>query len=269
MWARGAVLALLLCGACVDGRSVGYPDELPEGTRALLLRVDLDGLGWAMFLRPDAPPTSIAVPTEGDLWMLALPFTPTDLLLEWEVPLRDVGASGGAALPPPLASFRRAPDEPWVQAEPPARPFFLPHVTFAACSAVGGCLTESDGLIQCLEPCPIPTVTPPAPPSRACPEGWGSRELEDAVFCAPPHEARAACGEGERQPVGGEACASVSTCAAGPWPDAEGGERGWYVRGGAVGGDGTPLDPYGTLAEAVAAARDGDQILLGAGTIPP
>lgn len=112
----------------------------------------------------------------------------------------------------------------------------------------------------------------PDRPAMACPPGWRSVTGADGIStCDPwPESGRAACATPFEGHFPGEpGCRAVGApCPAGPWPEGlpDSGVR--YVEPGALGGDGSLAAPFGTLAEAVAAASPGDTIALSEGLHP-
>lgn len=109
-----------------------------------------------------------------------------------------------------------------------------------------------------------PTV---APPSRTCPEGWVEDALEDGGHaCYPwPTGARAECDAGEAHLPGTDTCAPIGASCPDGWPDDVSDDGTWFVATDGS-GDGTRAAPFGTIAEALAAAAAGDTIQLGAGS---
>ncbi len=85
--------------------------------------------------------------------------------------------------------------------------------------------------------------------------------------CEPDPEAAPQCAAGEHRPPGASACAPPGeACPSGEWPDApDDGRALVHVREGAAGGDGSSGAPFGTLAEALAAAPASARVLLARG----
>lgn len=112
-------------------------------------------------------------------------------------------------------------------------------------------------------------LPPVDPPSRTCPPGWVEEPLPAGGHaCGPwPGGARLDCADPTTaQRPGTEACAALgSPCPTGAWPDDAGAPGTWYVAVGGA-GDGSSGNPFGALADAVAAAADGDTVILGEGT---
>jgi hypothetical protein len=105
----------------------------------------------------------------------------------------------------------------------------------------------------------IVAPTPPTAANFVCPPGWESRASHGLSICEPwAGEDRApTCGPGELALVGqpaGEACQPVWPCPLGEWPDDAPADA-IYARAGAVGGDGSPALPFGSLPAALAAAQ--------------
>lgn len=118
----------------------------------------------------------------------------------------------------------------------------------------------------------IAAPLPPALPALApCPPGW--REVDDDPDAIPgcdpwPEGGQAGCAGDEAHFPGEPACARVGrACPAGEWAEDLPATGVLYVRaGGAAGGVGTMAAPFGTIAEAIAAAAAGTTIALGKGS---
>lgn len=115
----------------------------------------------------------------------------------------------------------------------------------------------------------VPPIAPPA--LTPCPEGWreiAPAEPGDVATCDPyPEGGALECPLGHAHFPGEPGCAPVgSPCPAGDWAEglADDGTV-LFVRAGASGGDGTRTRPFGTIADAMAAARDGSTIALAKG----
>jgi Protein of unknown function (DUF1565) len=107
-----------------------------------------------------------------------------------------------------------------------------------------------------------------APPNRSCPTGWTEEPLElGGHMCSPwPTGVHEECTETSMQLPGAEGCTEVgSDCPTDTWPSDATDEDTWFVASGSDGA-GSREAPFGTIAEAVAAASDGDTILVAAGT---
>ncbi|MCC7542562.1 MAG: hypothetical protein IT379_40480, partial [Deltaproteobacteria bacterium] len=122
-----------------------------------------------------------------------------------------------------------------------------------------------------------PGLLPPAITAVTCPAGWvvGAPDVDPDVPapCEPwPSEGPTPCAAGEAHFPGRSGCEPLgSACpTAGSWATdlPASGATIVYVRPGATGGTGTSGAPFGTLAEALAAASDGDVVALAAGTYP-
>lgn len=115
-----------------------------------------------------------------------------------------------------------------------------------------------------------PAPADPALPSLTpCAEGWREvvAEGSDVAHCDPwPEGGRLDCPDGEAHFVGEPACRRIGPecpadgVPAGAPPDAI------HVRAGETGGDGSRGAPYGTIAEAIAAAPDGATVAIAPGT---
>lgn len=143
---------------------------------------------------------------------------------------------------------------------------------------------EAPQLAPCLGgPAPEGCAQPPALPvleSWTCPTGWDAvpgftdaegnentpEGLAPFTACAPPD--RAACAGSTFQRTGDVTCQPLgSPCPSGNWPeDIPDGASVVFVASGATGGDGTQQTPFGTIAEAVAHAEDGDVLAIAKGT---
>lgn len=143
--------------------------------------------------------------------------------------------------------------------------------------AIGGCdgaERPPDGAIGDDAGLDEPVAEPAAPlavtwPSWGeCPAGWAPVAVEEARACEPwPAEAPPACEGLEARFPSSVACAPVGSCPSGDWPeDLSTAGRVWYVAEGFLEGSGTEADPFTDLADAVAAAQDGDLIALGPGS---
>ncbi|MBW2465501.1 MAG: right-handed parallel beta-helix repeat-containing protein [Deltaproteobacteria bacterium] len=125
---------------------------------------------------------------------------------------------------------------------------------------------------------PIAPTAPAAPAPTMpmqwdCPDGWRSVALEGgAAECSPWPEGTdvpSACPVGEAHFPGTGGCAPVgAACPANGWPASlPSGRRVHYVRASAAGGGtGVRAAPYRRIADAVAAAANGDVIAVGIGT---
>jgi len=118
---------------------------------------------------------------------------------------------------------------------------------------------------------PVSPVPPEAPAEAAPPElvpcaaGW-AEVAGDVAYCDPFPGDDAACAADEARFAGSAGCERVGTsCPAGEWADGLPGAGVLYVRAGAIGGDGTVASPFGRIADAIAAAADGDVIALSKG----
>ncbi|MBI2897994.1 MAG: right-handed parallel beta-helix repeat-containing protein [Deltaproteobacteria bacterium] len=126
------------------------------------------------------------------------------------------------------------------------------------------------------EPEPPAPPTPPTPPDlpriTPCPDGWREKVDPDnvaLVTCDPwPEGGRQDCAEDEARFPGRPGCERIGpACPEGEWPaELPEDARVLYVRAGEPeGGDGTRERPFGWIADAVAAASDGDVIALSKG----
>lgn len=94
--------------------------------------------------------------------------------------------------------------------------------------------------------------------------GLAFREVGvDPVYCDPDPDRDVTCANFEHLIPGAEGCRRIGAACPEGWPTVDG-ARVLYVRGGAD-GDGSPEDPFGTLAAALAVSRDGDTIVLAPG----
>ncbi|MCC7535301.1 MAG: hypothetical protein IT379_03775 [Deltaproteobacteria bacterium] len=117
-----------------------------------------------------------------------------------------------------------------------------------------------------------PPASPALPNLLPCPPGW--REVAPDGEAAPatcdprPSTAAPSCAGDEIWVPGMSFCERVGTaCPEGDWPDGvPDGARVFYVRpDGGAGADGTRSAPFGLIADALVAARDGDIVALAKG----
>ena len=118
-----------------------------------------------------------------------------------------------------------------------------------------------------------PMLSPVAPaemPRFECPTGWAPTTLEGGpTVCDPFPMGHSVCGPNERQLPGEHSCVRIGpACPAGDWADDEPATGILYVRAAATDGDGTRAAPFGTVAEAVDAAGEGDTVLVAVGNYP-
>ncbi|MBI5486710.1 MAG: right-handed parallel beta-helix repeat-containing protein [Deltaproteobacteria bacterium] len=120
-----------------------------------------------------------------------------------------------------------------------------------------------------------PAIDPPAPPAppllTPCPEGW--REVTESgsevATCEPWPEGGPQDCTGDQAHFPGEpGCVTVgSACPTGDWAELPpGGDVVYVLAGAPPGGDGTRASPFGTIADAVAAATTDAVIALSKGT---
>ncbi len=123
---------------------------------------------------------------------------------------------------------------------------------------------DTDGGAMAVQPPVAPRL-----PSFECPAGWRTVATGDGFdVCEPfPDGGRASCALHEGHFPGGAGCERIGTaCPAGDFPEGLAATGVLYVSPGATGGDGTLGAPFGTIAEATAAATAGDTIALAKGT---
>lgn len=144
--------------------------------------------------------------------------------------------------------------------DPPARP------------ADGGAGDASDDAGSDAAPGIEPPRRPEPPRLSPCPEGWREvRTVAAFAECEPwPEGGRHTCPEGQAHLPGASGCEPLgAACPMGEYPeDLPAGSPVWFVRAGASGGDGTRELPFGTIAEALAAAAAGDTIAIARGLYP-
>ena len=107
-----------------------------------------------------------------------------------------------------------------------------------------------------------------APPRFDCPEGWVDGRVDEAgpTRCEPWSDGRPTCGPNERLAAGSPGCVPIGPeCPTGDFPDGLPSSGIVYVESGSAGGDGSAARPFATIPEAVAAAADGDTVLVAAG----
>lgn len=143
-------------------------------------------------------------------------------------------------------------------------------LTAIAIAAATGCGDDAPAMTADAGSAALPALTP-------CPAGWIERAaggLGDLTVCE-PWAGEEDCLAGELQYPGGPCVAVGSACPiegepGHPYPpDLPSGGALLFVRAGAAaGGDGSRGAPFGTIAEAVAAAAAGATIVLAEGTYP-
>lgn len=114
-----------------------------------------------------------------------------------------------------------------------------------------------------------PTL-PTAPSLAPCPDGWVAQESDGVTRCDAWSSTRTSCPTGTAWFVGSSACEPVGPACppSGEFaPIDPGSGRAWYVRPGAT-GDGSAAAPFGTIAEALGHAADGDTLALATGNYP-
>ena len=113
-------------------------------------------------------------------------------------------------------------------------------------------------------------IAPPAAPAPPvlvpCPSGWTVRTDADGLeVCEPP--SGEPCAPGLERFVDDAACVPVGDpCGESDWAEAPPGVPAVYVRAGAIAGNGTQAQPYGSVQAAIDAAPPGGAILVGKGT---
>lgn len=139
---------------------------------------------------------------------------------------------------------------------------------FEDCAMRGGCWRGEE---VCNLPCGEPEIAEPRPPEIVCPDGWSAEpRVRGLPFCRPDVPPRGTCTKPERGTPFGACVRTGSECPVDGWPAGveDAGRPVLYVRAGEMGG-GTRSRPYGTLAEAVAAATPGSTIAVAPGTYGP
>jgi hypothetical protein len=243
------VLALLLATGCFPAREIALP-SLPGEAFFLGAR---DDDGTELYASPDAAAFAagdatriVVAPSPHSLEELRLakgPLVPSD-----GAPVEGCGS---------LVLSRGLPRDDALELDDGLRwrpiadsPSFLLNAWLEPL-ALDGCpcvIDDGDTPLACSAECPEIVVEAPAPPDSVRPIGVAT--------------ARTACGGLVELP--GE-CVELGVPCRGPWPEAPPGASAvYYVRVGAA-GDGSEGDPFGTIAEALAAAPPGSAILLGAG----
>lgn len=257
--ARRCIAVLLaLASGCLDGAH----GDLPEaGQTRLLVHLDEAGAPRGRVLG-ESPPL-LALPSPGT-WLVGFDLPPQALLLE-PGPLPELEPDDPAQdLPRPEAAYTLV-EGGWSEADPDMLPELprIPRVDFVRCHALGGCLSLHEPTRCDLECAPRPPA-PPTLPSRPCPEGWlADRTTGGPALCRPPMLDPLSCPQGSRHPLGEPDCRPLGPCAAGwatPRPEAT---AVLHVRPGEA-GDGSMQAPFGTIADALAVAPAGADILLSA-----
>jgi hypothetical protein len=136
-------------------------------------------------------------------------------------------------------------------------------------SACDGGTTADAGSDALRADAATPIAPPTAPalanlvPPGGCEHGW----TQAAERCLPYASAPEECSGTEVHLPGTDGCAPLGECVAElAAPDIPIEGRWIYVAEGTVGGDGSLALPFGSLADALVAAEDGDGIRIGAGT---
>ncbi len=152
----------------------------------------------------------------------------------------------------------------------------LALLVLAACGGDDALPAPDAGAADASSDMPVPgDVTPPALPTLTpCPSGWATVASPDGIDeCEPPAlavlDAPSACPPGTALFAGSSACTPLGAdCPAGPFPDQSTlpeASRVLYVRQGALGGDGSMVHPYGTIAAATIVSTPGTLIVVGKG----
>lgn len=131
-----------------------------------------------------------------------------------------------------------------------------------------------DGGLDASLDAPVEPPTEPTAPEEpslvvggACPAGWTLIETEGLPsICEPYADGFDDCEDHEAHFLGEAGCRTVGRACADGFPEAPADATGvLYVQAGSS-GDGTEGSPFGTIAEALAAASAGDAILIAGGT---
>ncbi|MEQ8276817.1 MAG: right-handed parallel beta-helix repeat-containing protein [Deltaproteobacteria bacterium] len=270
----GTALLLIACGG--DGDSLAVPSEVdalatlvvterPDSTvvvtaveggavSQLLIPLDVEQTVWVLHYQR----TLAELQIEPGFVPRAAPGEPSRPLPEFDLGRRAVVADGTSL------GFEEV-----TELADGAAAFRIAAIGGLACADSGGCLVGD----TCETPC---TNTPPLYPDRValpasttppiwaeCPTGFVAYDAAGVQACAPP--ARVFCSDEEVQWIDAEACAPIVACPAGPWPDPLPANARWFVQAGATGGDGSMGAPFATLDAAVAAAADGDVVVVAQG----
>jgi hypothetical protein len=296
---RTRLLVILACvlSGCHDTRLLGLPPT-PAGAMNVLLVIESKGQVVATRVRDVRSTEPLIIPnlsTDDELWALYYDET----LFRLGVPVGTSSAvtpanagETSSVLPPPDATFEAALEtDEWreVNEGPDAaiRTFKYPSLDWTACAMRGGCShfpynpsRSSTVTAVCQNPCPTPKEPeppdPPAPPelprivpAAGCARGFqavATSSVDPVMACDIVDLVADVCsGTASAQLLGDGGCRSIGDpCPTGEWSDMVP-PNAIYVRPGAMGGTGTSMQPYGTIAEAMSAAPPGAVIALGSG----
>lgn len=268
---RCSALVIVIVGGCAP-----EPLHLPDAAEIGTVGVLVDGARRTLHLAPfDADTAALPLlegEAEGTLYALYFPRSyamPRGTFTEGDSP------RWSRPLPPPQQALVRGwNDAAWAQLPAESAPAFdLAVESPIECAERGGCY-EDDFARACTVPCPPPPqpepVAPPQPPRyQPCPFGWTDDPALRACHgpTAPcPAEQRRSAGEASCRPPGPPAPPLAED-----WPRGLDEQQTRFVRAGALGGDGSRAQPWGSLEQALGGAPADVTLALARGTytLPP
>ncbi len=272
-----ALAAVLGCMAAGCNSDLDLIPPLQPDTEAVLFIVESEGQVTVEAIDPSQV-WRTALTQQGDLQLTTLLYnTPLSALGLQEgmqalaeegipLPIPDRIASGnvvgsefgewseGTVLPPRLEAIRLKVPTP------------LECVSTERCHQI-----REDNVVFCAETCQVSEelIEPPAPPELPnlsnCAPGWTQLQREGLTFCEPWPEDIGACPPGLVRFVGESACAPLSPCPAGPWPENLPQDAIYVSATAQAGGQGTLASPYARLSAALNSASNGATIALSEG----
>lgn len=268
---RCSALVIVIVASCAP-EPLHLPDMADIGTVGVLV----DDAPRTLHLAPfDAETPALPLlqgEAEGTLYALYFPRSyamPHGTFTEGDSP------RWSRPLPPPQQVLVRGwNDDAWAQLPAESAPAFdLAVESPIECAERGGCY-EDDFARACTVPCPPPPqpepVAPPQPPRyQPCPFGW----TDDPALRA-CHGPATPCPLEQRRSAGEASCRAPGPPApplGEEWPGGLDEQRSRFVRAGALGGDGSRAQPWGSLEQALGGAPAGVTLALSRGTytLPP
>jgi hypothetical protein len=268
---RSTALVIVIVAGCAP-EALYLPDAAEIGTVGVLV----EGAPRTLHLAPfDAAAPALPLlegEAEGTLYALYFPRSyamPRGTFTEGDSPL------WSRPLPPPQQVLTRGwSDDAWAPLSAESTPSFeLAVESPIECAERGGCY-EDDNARACTVPCPPAPqpepVSPPQPPRyQPCPFGW----TDDPALRA-CHGPTAPCPGEQRRSAGETACRAPGPPTPPPgddWPQGLDEQRTRFVRTGALGGDGSRAQPWGSLDQALGRGPADITLALARGTysLPP
>lgn len=256
---RGAAWCVLSLLACGEARWLPPPPVSGE-----LAVVSTRSTGATLLERTPQLPKVAEIDPEQPVWALGYSRALEELQLAPAPVLLHPPGEGRRPLPRPVDLYVADLEAGrWSVGDPSlAERWAVPELDFPRCLEEGLCLDNLPSCTACRAAAP---PTPPTLPTPPCPAGWTvARRYAPFQLCAPNVPGRVACAPSEWQPVASASCLALDRCDT-PLPSPQGPLPPLFVSAGAVGGDGSPGRPYGTLNEALAGRTTPHQVLLGAG----